>query len=91
MLNISPSADPGRIAAGVVMGVGFIGAGCILQGRQSIRGITSATSIWIAAAVGMACGISFYVGATTTTIITIITLRSLRQAKKFIKTDKETE
>ncbi|NQT30152.1 MAG: MgtC/SapB family protein [Candidatus Saganbacteria bacterium] len=91
MILISGIADPGRIAAGVVAGIGFIGAGCILQGRDSIRGITTAASIWVAAAVGMACGMGFYVGAIAVTIITLITLRSLRKVKKFIKVDKETE
>ena len=91
MLLLSGMADPGRIAAGVVTGIGFIGAGCILQGRNSIRGITTAASIWVAAAVGMAAGIGFYVGAVSTTIITLISLRLLRKAKKFIAYDKDAE
>lgn len=91
MVLISGLADPGRIAAGVVAGIGFIGAGCVLQGRDSIRGITSAASIWLAAAVGLASGIGFYVGAVTTTIIALITLRLLRKVKKYIKIDKDSE
>ena len=91
MLLLSGLADPGRIAAGVVAGIGFIGAGCILQERNSVRGITSAASVWIAAAIGMASGISFYVGAVAATIITLITLRLLRKVKRFIIIDKDSE
>ena len=67
MIFKSGMADPGRIAAGVVTGIGFIGAGCILQGRDHIRGITTAASIWITAAIGIASGTGHYVGAIAAT------------------------
>ncbi|MFH1361480.1 MAG: MgtC/SapB family protein [bacterium] len=77
MITISQAADPGRIAASVAMGVGFIGAGCILQGENKIKGITTASSIWITAAIGVAIGTGLYVAAIATTIITAITLHWL--------------
>ncbi|MEA3493341.1 MAG: MgtC/SapB family protein [Candidatus Margulisiibacteriota bacterium] len=87
MLMLSGLADPGRIAAGVVTGIGFIGAGAIVQARGSVIGITTAASIWVTAAIGMACGISYYVGAIATTIITLITLQALREVEhRIIKT-----
>lgn len=90
MMLKSGGADPGRIAAQVVTGIGFLGAGCIIQAGGSVRGITTAASIWITAAIGMACGLSYYVGALTATIIAILTLQLLREVEKnIIKTKGE--
>ena len=89
MIMYSGMADPGRIAAGVVTGIGFIGAGCILQGKNQIRGITTAASIWISAAIGMAAGIGFYVGAVTVTIIAGITLELLGKVERRILKSKD--
>ncbi|MFH1347595.1 MAG: MgtC/SapB family protein [Candidatus Margulisiibacteriota bacterium] len=87
MMAKSGTADPGRIAAGVVAGIGFIGAGTIVQARGAVRGITTASSIWAVAAIGMASGSGFYVGAVTATIIAVLTLEVLQRAeKKIIKT-----
>lgn len=91
MMLQSGIADPGRIAAGVVTGIGFIGAGCILQARGAIKGITTAASIWITAAIGIASGTGFYVGAFTAAIITLITLQLLRMVEKRIIKTKEQE
>lgn len=52
--------DPLRVAAAIIGGVGFLGAGTIIQSRGSVRGITTAASIWVAAAIGTACGMGFY-------------------------------
>jgi putative Mg2+ transporter-C (MgtC) family protein len=89
MIFKSGMADPGRIAAGVVTGIGFIGAGCILQGRDHVRGITTAASIWITAAIGIASGTGHYVGAIAATAITLITLRLLKEVEKRIIKTKE--
>jgi putative Mg2+ transporter-C (MgtC) family protein len=89
MLLKSGLADPGRIAAGVVSGIGFIGAGAILQARGAVKGITTAASIWVAAAIGMASGTGFYVGAVATTIIAGITLELLQRAEKRIIKSKD--
>ncbi len=74
-------ADPGRIAAGVVTGIGFIGAGTILQQRGSIRGLTTAATIWVVSGVGLAAGVGFYLGAVLTTVFVLISLLLLRRAE----------
>ena len=64
--HVSP-ADPARIAAQVVTGIGFLGAGVILQVRGRIAGLTTAATLWATAAIGMACGFGMYVLAALTT------------------------
>lgn len=91
MLLRSGLADPGRIAAGVVTGIGFIGAGCIVQARGSVRGITTAASVWITAAIGISCGTGFYLGAVAATFIALLTLQVLREVEKKIIKTKEPE
>lgn len=66
--------DPGRIAAQVVTGIGFLGAGTILQQRGSIRGLTTAASIWVVSGIGLATGIGFYAGAAFATALVLISL-----------------
>ena len=79
-------ADVGRIAAGVVTGIGFIGAGAIIRDRGQIRGITTAASIWICAAIGLTVGVGLYATAIAATAITLIVLEILRHIeKKYIK------
>ena len=75
-------ADPGRIAAGVVTGIGFLGAGTILQHRGSVRGLTTAATIWVVSGVGLAAGIGFYLGAVVTTVFVLISLLMLRRFEK---------
>jgi len=67
-------ADPGRIAAQVVSGIGFIGAGTILVERGSVVGLTTAATIWVVAAIGLAVGSHNYVEATGTTLLVVLTL-----------------
>jgi putative Mg2+ transporter-C (MgtC) family protein len=69
-----PTADPSRIAAGIVTGVGFIGAGTILHRTRFIEGLTTAASIWVIAAVGMAAGAGLYVISAITTLIVFVVL-----------------
>lgn len=66
--------DPGRIAAGVITGIGFLGAGTIMHFKSSIRGLTTAASLWVVAGIGLAVGSGFYSGSIVTAIITMITL-----------------
>lgn len=66
--------DPGRIAAQVVTGIGFLGAGTILQQRGSVRGLTTAASIWVVSGIGLATGIGFYAGAAMATLLVLISL-----------------
>ncbi len=66
--------DPGRIAAQIITGIGFIGAGAILQLGLNIRGLTTAGSIWVSAGIGMAVGIEYYVPAIVTTVVALFSL-----------------
>jgi putative Mg2+ transporter-C (MgtC) family protein len=71
-------ADPTRIAAQIVTGIGFLGAGAIIREGLSVRGLTTAGSLWVAAAIGMAAGAGWYFAAVVTTVITIVALWPLR-------------
>lgn len=66
--------DPMRIIEGVIGGIGFLGAGSIIQARGSVRGLTTGASIWAAGAVGLACGGGYYLVATIVTLIAFIIL-----------------
>ena len=66
--------DPARVAAQIVSGVGFLGAGTMLQTKNKIRGLTTAATIWLVAAIGMAVGIGFYGGAIFVTVFAVIAL-----------------
>ena len=70
--KISP--DPARIAAGVITGIGFLGAGTIMHSKSAVRGLTTAASLWVVAGIGLAVGSGFYFGSIVTTVLTIITL-----------------
>ena len=70
-------ADPSRIAAQVVTGIGFIGAGCIIQERRRVTGLTSAATIWVVAAIGIISGAGFPVLAFISSVIVVLTLASL--------------
>ena len=72
------SLDPARIAAGVVTGVGFLGAGAIIRSSKAVRGLTTAASVWVSAAIGLAVGCGFYVGAILTTGIAFLALAFLK-------------
>jgi len=74
----APGADPGRIAAQIVTGIGFLGAGAILKEGFSIHGLTTAASLWVVAAIGMAAGAGAWVTALTITVIAIVSLWPLR-------------
>lgn len=75
------NADPGRIAAQIVSGIGFLGAGTILQARGHILGLTTAATLWVVAAIGMATGAGAYVEAVGTTILVIAALLVLRRVE----------
>jgi putative Mg2+ transporter-C (MgtC) family protein len=75
------SVDPTRIAAQVVTGIGFLGAGLIFRQGFTIRGLTTAASLWLVAAIGMAAGAGFWMGAVITTAVALISLRPLEWMK----------
>ena len=76
--------DPTRIAAQIVSGIGFLGAGAIIREGLTVRGITTASSLWIAAAIGMAAGAGFYLGAVVTTALVLLVLILLRRVRTAI-------
>lgn len=69
--------DAARVAAQVVSGIGFIGAGVIIFQRNVIRGVTTAAGLWVAAAIGMACGDGMYSVALAATLLTILCLEMM--------------
>ncbi|PIP65429.1 magnesium transporter MgtC [Candidatus Peregrinibacteria bacterium CG22_combo_CG10-13_8_21_14_all_49_11] len=74
----SDITDPSRIAAQIVTGVGFLGAGALIHTEDHVRGLTTAANIWLVAAVGMACGIGLPLLAIFVTVITVFALIALR-------------
>ena len=74
-LQAFPGADTSRVAAYIIAGIGFIGAGTVIHTKEKIMGLTTAASLWITASIGMAIGTDFYFLALIATIISFITLR----------------
>jgi putative Mg2+ transporter-C (MgtC) family protein len=70
--------DPTRIAAQIVTGIGFLGAGAIIRQGLSVRGLTTAATLWVVAAVGLATGAGYYSGAIITTALVLFALYPLR-------------
>lgn len=70
----SVNKDPARLAAQVVSGIGFLGAGTILRDKTSIKGLTTAASLWVVAAIGLATGAGFYFSAVFVTGLVFLTL-----------------
>src|SRR6266536_1606547 len=79
-----PTSDPTRVAAQIVTGVGFIGAGTILHARGAVVGLTSAATIWVVAAIGVALGAAFYWEAAGTTLLVLLVLRGLGRVERFV-------
>lgn len=80
-----PGADPARLAAQVVSGIGFLGAGTILHSGFGIRGLTTAASLWVVAAIGLAIGAGRYVTAIVTTVIVFVVLVYFGGLEEYIK------
>ena len=74
--------DPSRVAAQVVSGIGFLGAGAIIQQRQSVRGLTTAASIWAVAAIGLAVGGGLYLAAVSTTALMLFILALVKPVER---------
>lgn len=79
------SLDITRIAANVVSGVGFLGAGVILQEHGKVKGLTTAATIWMSAAIGMACGASEFILATITSLLTVIVLVAFTKVEDLLE------
>jgi len=74
---VGAAADPTRVAGQIVTGVGFIGAGTILHARGAVVGLTSAATIWVVAAIGVALGSGYYAEALATTLVVLVVLQGL--------------
>jgi putative Mg2+ transporter-C (MgtC) family protein len=80
-----PGSDPTRIAAQIVSGIGFLGGGAILHYGGTVRGLTTAASLWSVAAVGMAAGAGLYVVAVLSTVLVIIGLEVFQRVERMVK------
>ena len=76
------SIDPARIAAGVVTGIGFLCAGSIIRSSEGIKGLTTAASVWVSAAIGLAVGCGYVSAAVITTIIVYLILSVVKKIEK---------
>jgi putative Mg2+ transporter-C (MgtC) family protein len=83
-MGTGPIADPGRIAAQIVTGIGFLGAGTIIQTRGGIHGLTSAATIWVVAAIGMLCGAGEYIAGIGSTVLVIVVLVLLGRFEEWV-------
>lgn len=84
--EVVPNGDPARLAAQVISGIGFLGAGAILRFGNNIRGLTTATSLWTLAIIGLAVGAGHYFSAVAATILLLIMLTLMDAVeKRFIK------
>jgi len=80
-------ADPARLAAQVISGIGFLGAGAILRYGFNVKGLTTATSLWTMAIVGMTVGAGYYLIAVGTTAVMLVVLTALNVIeKRFVRT-----
>jgi putative Mg2+ transporter-C (MgtC) family protein len=90
VLLAGPGVDVTRIAAQIVTGIGFLGAGAILRHQDNVKGLTTAATIWTVAAIGITAGFGFFIVAVVTTVVVLVALvvvgrierRALRQARE---------
>lgn len=85
--NIDIGLDPSRIAASIVSGIGFLGAGVIIKERGSVRGLTTAATLWYSAGLGMACGAGMIILPLFCTLVGITLLASLKRLSSRIARD----
>ena len=79
--------DPGRVAAQIVTGIGFLGAGAIIKDGHAVRGLTTAACLWVAAGIGMAVGVGLYVPAMFVTALALFNLLFLKRAERLFRSD----
>lgn len=83
------NGDPGRIAAQVISGIGFLGAGAIIQMKGSVRGLTTAAGMWMTASIGLAVGAGMYLVAVVASLLIILVLTLLELCEKHLFKGKE--
>jgi len=82
IVSLDFSVDPARVAAGIVAGIGFIGAGTIWSEKDKVQGITTAASLWATAAIGLATGVGAYLLAALVTLLVFLILIIRRPLRK---------
>jgi putative Mg2+ transporter-C (MgtC) family protein len=87
----STTTDPSRVAAQIVTGIGFLGAGAILREGISIRGLTTAASLWVVAAIGMAVGLGLFWAGGLAAGITVVSLWALRPFRRVLRPGSDRE
>ena len=80
--------DPARVAAQIVTGIGFLGDGVILKDGQTVRGLTTAACLWVAAGIGMAIGVGLYLPGIAVTLLSLLSLLFLKRTERFFKKDR---
>jgi len=86
---MTKAADPARLAAQIVSGIGFLGAGAIIQARFAIHGLTTAATIWTVAAIGIAVGSGFYLLAFVVAILVVIVLTVFKLLLAYLEKQKQ--
>jgi len=84
IVHAPTSTDPTRMAQGIMTGIGFLGAGVIMKDGFSVRGLTTAASIWITAAIGILAGIGFYFPVIVVTVLTVSALSIFRWVERIL-------
>jgi putative Mg2+ transporter-C (MgtC) family protein len=74
-IDAFPGSDPSRVAASIIVGIGFLGAGTILKTEEKVIGLTTAATLWIVASIGVATGAGFYILAIVATILAFLVLK----------------
>lgn len=85
------NCDPARVSSGIIMGIGFLGAGTIIRAKASVSGLTTAASLWAVAGAGLAVGVGFYKAAFFTAIVIFVTLVVLGKFTRKYLGKKETQ
>jgi putative Mg2+ transporter-C (MgtC) family protein len=82
--------DPGRIASYAIASMGFLGAGAIITGKGTVKGLTTAASMWLVTGIGLAIGAGYYIPALTSVLLSLTVLYGFRQIKKHLPKDEHT-
>lgn len=83
--NVASGFDPLRVIAQIIIGVGFVAAGIIIQRRDHVRGLTTAAGLWVSAGIGIAVGIGLYWIAAFATVLVLFVLMALFRIEKFLE------
>lgn len=82
-INQSPNIDPARLAAQIISGIGFLGAGTIIKGKDSVFGLTTAATLWAVACLGITVGSGYYIEAIAATACIMLVLRVINYIEKY--------